>query len=60
MEDRIRSALKEIGFCDELKVKIADGEIIAISKQRAFKPARHGIKTEITIESEITNEIKIP
>lgn len=52
-QDKIQLALKEIGFCEDLKVKVADGKVIAILKQRVFRPARHGVKTEIVIDEEI-------
>ena len=53
-EDKIESALKEIGFCENLQVKIQDGLIIAIVKGRYQRPEKYGIKTEIIIEKDIT------
>ena len=50
---KIEQALKEIGFCSELKVKIADGVIVAICKGRYERPKRDGIKIEIIIEEDI-------
>ena len=52
--NKIEQALREIAFCDELKVKVADGVIIAICKGRYSKPERSGVKTEVIIENEIT------
>ena len=51
---KIEQAIKEIGFCSELKVKIADGMIVAICKGRYERPKRNGVKTEIIVEEDIT------
>ena len=53
-EDKIQAALKEISFCDELKVKIQDGVIIAICKQVIQRPKKAGVATQHTIDEEIT------
>jgi hypothetical protein len=52
--DKIKLALREIGFCDDLRVKIANGEIVAICKQVIQRTPRAGVRTAITIEEEIT------
>lgn len=52
--DKIAEALKEIGHADDLRVKVADGVIVCIPRQRITCPARHGVKTEKVIEEEIT------
>lgn len=51
--DPIAFALKEIGFCDDLKVKVADGVVVAICKQVIVRPSRHGVKTQHVIDEEI-------
>ena len=52
-DDKITQALKEIAFCEELKVKIADGVIVAICKQVIQRPERAGVKTQHIIDEEI-------
>jgi hypothetical protein len=52
-EDKITQALKEIGYCDELKVKVQNGEIICICKQVVQRPVHAGIRTQHTIEEDI-------
>ncbi len=52
-DDNITKALKEIGFCDELKVKVANGEIIAICKQIVQRPEHAGIRTQHFIDEDI-------
>lgn len=51
--DKIEAALKEIGFCDELRVKIENGVIVAICKQVIQRPGHAGIKTQHIIDEEI-------
>ena len=53
-DDRIRSALKEIAFCDDLRVKVSNGEIVAIHAQVVQRPSKHGIDTQHTIKEAIT------
>lgn len=53
-EDRIEQALKEIGFADECKIKVANGVVIAICKQVIQRPSRAGVRTQHIIEEEIT------
>jgi hypothetical protein len=53
-DNKVDLALKEIGFTDDLRVKVSDGVIVCIPKQRISRPERHGIKTELVIEEEIT------
>jgi len=53
-DNKVEQALKEIGFADELKVKIADGVIVCIPKQRVSRAARNGVKTEVVIDEDIT------
>lgn len=57
-EDKIEMALKEIGFCDELKVKVSNGRIVAICSQIIQRPSKHGIDTQHTIKNMITREGK--
>jgi len=52
-KNRLDLALKEIGFCSELKVVVADGQIIGICKQVVQRPERNGVKTQISIDEEI-------
>lgn len=54
MNDKIELALKEIGFCDDLRVKVQDGVIVAICQQVIQRPQRSGIKTQIMIDEDIT------
>lgn len=53
-EDRIRSAIKEIAFCDDLRVKVSNGEIVAIHAQVIQRPSKHGVDTTHTIKEVIT------
>lgn len=52
-EDKITQALKEIGYCDELKVKIHEGQLVAICRQVIQRPLHAGVRTQQTIEEEI-------
>lgn len=52
-QDKITLALKEIKYCENLRVNVADGTIVSIPKQRIFRATKHGIKTEIVIDEEI-------
>lgn len=52
--NKIDQALKEIGYCEDLRVKVADGVIVSICKGRYSRPERAGVKTEVIIEQEIT------
>ena len=53
-DDLITQALKEIGFCDDLRVKVREGVIVAICKQVIQRPERAGIRTQHIIEEDIT------
>lgn len=53
-EDRIKSALKEIGFCDDLRVKVSNGEIVAIHPQVVQRPSKYGVDTQHTVKEAIT------
>ena len=52
-KNKLELALKEINFCSELKVVVADGQIIAICKQIVQRPEKNGVKTQISIDEEI-------
>jgi len=52
-EDRITQALKEIGFCDELKVRVHEGVIVCICKQVIQRPVHAGVRTQHSIEEDI-------
>jgi hypothetical protein len=53
-DDRIKMALKEIAFCDDLRVKVSNGEIVCIKKQVVQRPEKWGINTQHTILEDIT------
>lgn len=57
MEDKpnnIELALKEIAYCDELRVKVSGGKIVCIPKQVVQRPYKNGIRTQHTIDEDIT------
>jgi len=53
-EDHIKNALKEIAFCDDLRVKVSYGEIVAIHSQVIQRPSKFGVDTQHTIKEVIT------
>jgi len=53
VDDRITLALREIDFCNELEVTIANGKIVKIHKGRYFVLKRAGVKKEIIIDEDI-------
>ena len=55
MEDKnkIELAYKEIGYCQDLKVCIADGKVVKICKGRYYRATRNGVKCEIVIDEDI-------
>jgi hypothetical protein len=52
-DDNITRAFKEIGF-GKVEVEIANGEIVSICAQVIQQPERAGVRTQHTIEKEIT------
>jgi len=53
-EDKIEKALQEIGFCNDLRVKVSNGKVFAILKQVVQRPEKWGIKTQHVIDDDIT------
>ena len=53
---KLEDILKEIGFTDELKVKVSQGKIRAIPKQTISRPSKYGIRTEHKVEETIELE----
>lgn len=54
--EKLEDILKEIGYTDELKVKVSNGKIRAIPKQRIARPDKFGVRTEHIIEEVIEVE----
>lgn len=52
-QDKITLALKEIKHCEALTVKVADGIIVSIPKQRVYCRMKDGIRTEKDIPEEV-------
>jgi hypothetical protein len=51
--DKIEEALKEIWCCNDVRVKVAQGKIVAILAQTVQRPERAGITTTHTIGGDI-------